>query len=128
MSPSSIRVRRCASPEIIPGTMPWGCQVVVDPETNWPETMAIRHYELGCRCYDEDDPPLGAGTIFARDVLYYIAFEYYYSSDPVRYNAFVCNDMVAYQAERHCFNLEGRLIWDIFPDSWPLLPWWEGEE
>ncbi|KAI0972883.1 hypothetical protein F4678DRAFT_31458 [Xylaria arbuscula] len=114
--------KRSQSPDRIEGLLPWGCRIMVDPYTHWPLNLDILHIEWACRCYSQESPPLGSGTVFVRDYLFAVAYEYHYRADPDKYNALACNEIVKTQAARLGVDLQGRLIWDLYPSVLPPPP------
>ncbi|KAJ8120130.1 hypothetical protein ONZ43_g3084 [Nemania bipapillata] len=89
---------------------PWGCRILVHWQTGWPVTAGIIHRSDPCDCEKE-----GGVRIIVRDFLLVAAFENYWKRDRRRYNAFVCDGMIAAQARRLGIEMDGLGIRDSFP-------------
>ncbi|KAI0911734.1 hypothetical protein F4823DRAFT_560671 [Ustulina deusta] len=115
--------RRSESPDMILGFMQSGCRILLDPYTHWPIRVAIAHFKPTCCCATrEEDSALGDDSVAVREFLFYVAYEYHYKEDPEKYNALACNEIIKAQAARLGLDLEGRLIWDVYPDCLPPRP------
>ncbi|KAI1825432.1 hypothetical protein F4861DRAFT_199724 [Xylaria intraflava] len=105
---------RPASTNYIVSKFPWGCSMIVDPETKWPVHRVITHDKATCQCKAK-----GGDHDLIRDTLFVVAYEYYYQKDRVKYDAVACNELVLGQIDRLGLDIEDLDFWSWYPDCLP---------
>ena len=112
-----------ADPTIKFANLPWGCRMLIDPDTQWPLRAEIIHAsgnqdhaescKFRCQCRKT---PLTDKELVVK-YMHKTAYFDYYQKDPETFNAWAVNELLENEANR--LGLDPGNIWETYPDCIP---------